>query len=1201
MFKLSIKSLWIGGFAMVAALGVAIKLAFALAVFVPQDAPVGYVAQDEVTNFNLKSGNEVLFRGQYEREFWSGTLLAYPISNTGALGDKSVFWSGDAAALIETQNFDTGRLIATLKDDGTKIAFRWNSLSAIQQGYLTSSTILDFLRGDRSNEIPNAGGTLRQRATAFGDVIHSRPLFVDDLVNPTVFVGSNDGMLHAVNAAGSASGGGQERWAYVPSMLLPKMKRLSADPYVHDYYVDGQINVASILSGSKRVLVGGLGAGGKGLYALDITGSAGLTATDEATLANKAMWEITPTKVSYASPTTTNAYVNLGYTYGTVTMAKVAGGVDAVIVGNGFNDGLGSYTGCTHATPTYTNCGGNYAAYLYVINANTGQLISAIKAGGDGTAASPNGLSTAAAVDSDGNGLIDRVYAGDLNGTMWKFDLATGTATALLTTSPAQAITSTPGVALHPNGGYMVNFVTGKMLVTADTTDASVFYAYGVWDGAPVANTALLTQTLSARNYMLADGLTVIPVRRVTSNQPNYSAGAGNHMGWKVALPAGEKVAGEGSFIENGRFYFMSHNPTISHTVPNTSSTIYGDNWQMELDYLTGGSKNEPFLDLSGNLKLDDADRIKYITGDTIPTGSAVGDPILTTDGIPVGKYLGIGLFSQPILVQLVTLNDTLYNQNPDIVVPASPVDRGVAGGHFDVEIYYGSTPAAQAQATITLSTTGQISGRPATLGAISVNGVVIAPALTTSDITNGFATSTNATVIKGKVGAGFTAARSGSTVVIKAPAGASYNGVPLTIVDGTSQAAVPSWTNLKLGFTTTVFTGGADVKPGDTCANGTIRCAFKQHDHEYDDAYDKTGVNFLDPGNPNYNISKAIASTATPFKVLVANQYLSPAVKLNIGNPGYLFNVDAGYVALKDYQTSATLDVAALPTYTRANIGSFAFNMPVNAFTPKDWWGGANGLPADVRVGLIPNEPRCVYQSFDKTYDGNMYQPVIPAGSVTADGNGTNGYSSATTALTATGVRHNGGLTFQVIKDSTPNSAIELNVAGRPEYGWRVKSQFYATYVLVEYTTFWHTKHLNICYGEPNFTKLPPPDNRPCGSVDTQFVRQCGLPPPPPGGTDPLIGNLGGGGGTVVSVTTTSNPAGNVTTTVIVFSNTLTARIVRTANGDGSVTIVTTDTAGTTTTQVIANSAGAVKSGGDERGLQAKTGRISWRELVAP
>jgi len=99
--------------------------------------------------------------------------------------------------------------------------------------------------------------------------------------------------------------------------------------------------------------------------------------------------------------------------------------------------------------------------------------------------------------------------------------------------------------------------------------------------------------------------------------------------------------------------------------------------------------------------------------------------------------------------------------------------------------------------------------------------------------------------------------------------------------------------------------------------------------------------------------------------------------------------------------------------------------------------------------------------------------------------------------------------------------------------------------------------------------------------------------------GTDPLIGDLSGGGGSVLSATTTV--VGAVTTTTITYADLRTATITRTANEDGSVTIVTVDADGNTTRQTIANKAGAVKTGGDERGLQARTGRISWRELVAP
>ena len=1329
MFKLPLRPFWIGLLALPIAAFVAFRVAVALTAFTPANQPIGYVAQDEITSFNLKSGNEVVFRGQYEREFWSGTILAYKADNSANLTGGSAWWTDDAGGLMNAQNYNTGRFIATMKDDGTPIAFRVTSLSSAQQAFLTSDNILNYLRGDRANEIPAAGGTMRQRISVMGDVVHSRPFYVADATNPTVFVGANDGMLHAINAnseVNDPSRAGRERWAYVPSMLLSKMKKLTVDPYVHDFFVNGQINVATIASGTKRVLVGGLGAGGKGLYALDITGSSGLTATNETEVAAKVKWEITPDKVNYATPSPSDSYANLGYTYGTVTIAKVnvsGTATDAVIVGNGYNDG------------------GDYGSYLYVINADTGAMIKRFKAG-SGTVTSPNGLSTPVAIDQDNNGMVDTVYAGDLNGSMWKFDLSdlsdrnavattSNFVSLLLTTSPAQAITSTPGVAIHPEGGYMVTFGTGKVLVDADLADSAVHYAYGIWDGAPVANAVLLPQTLTERIFVNSTG--TARVRSATSNQPVWTSGAANHKGWKLALPAGERVLGEGSFIENGRFYFTGSNPTIATTIPSTSSVVKGEAWLMELDYLTGGSKNLPFLDLSGNVKLDNDDRIKYTASDTIPTGSAVGDPILTTDGIAVGKFISIGLLSQPILVQLVTLNDTLFNQNPDIVVPYPQLNRGVEGGHFDVEIYYGpSVSATSATASITVGTAGQTSPFPATLGAITVNGVEVVPALVVTDLPDGGIASTNAETIRSKVKNGFTATRSGSVITIKAPLGAAYNGATLSVAAGSAQALVSEvrtsavaptrgtlvitqvdndsrrvsikcgstyvtgapgdirsiddtagrrladlfvkisgptgagltvngyttsctktglaasptaltcsiaaplgasacsggfstarmnvstntgpaggsngsvstaqsgWTNFAPALTTTAFSGAADASvSGNTCNNGNDKCSFKVHTHEYDDIYDKTGVNFLSASDPTYNLSNAVPSLTTQFKVLAHNQYLSPAAKLHIGNSGYNAAVDFGYVSMNTYQTSSTLDLASVPTYTRATIGSLTINLPTDAFTNKNWWGGVNGLASDVRDGLHPTEYGCVVVSASATQDGNLYQPVIPPATVTATGNGTRGWSSTTTQLTATGVRHNGALTLQIIKANTPNSAIEQNVSGRPEYGWRVKAADFATYVIAEYAMFHHTKHLGLCYGDTGWTKTPAVDTRTCGAVDSTTTKKCAVPVLNPPGSDPSIGDLSAGGGTVVSSVTTI--VGAVTTTTITYSDSRRATITRTVNDDGSVTIVTVDADGNRTTQTTANAAGGNRTGGDERGLQARTGRISWRELVAP
>ncbi|MDP2751940.1 MAG: PilC/PilY family type IV pilus protein [Rhodocyclaceae bacterium] len=1169
-------------FGLLALLGITfaiVKLSLAITAFTPANQPTGYVAQDEISNYDLTSGSETVFRPEYEMQYYSGNLYAYPVDAGGNINIAAEWWSGGAKGHIDAQNFDTGRLIATLKDNGDKIPFRWSNLSATQQGYLTSSTILDFLRGDRSNEIPIIGKTLRQRNSVLGEIVHSRPYYVADATYPTIFVGANDGMLHAINA--STSSGGAERWAVIPSMLLKKMKNLSVNPYVRDYFVDGQINIATLTSsGSKRVLVGGLGGGGKGLYALDITGSTGLTATNEADVASKIVWEITPTKLNYANPAITNATINLGYTYGTPTIAKVQNGSasDAVIIGNGYNDGLGDYANCTHATPNYTNCGGNYQAYLYVLDAYTGQLIRAIQAGTGGTSASPNGLSSPVGADSNGDGVIDLVYAGDLNGTLWKFDLSSPTpaswvASALVTTSPVQPITSTPGIAMHPNGGYMINFATGAMFTTADTTNTAVHYAYGIWDGAPAANAVLLSQTLTERSYTV--GSTTLRVRKVTSNVPDWTSGATHHKGWKVALPAGEKVVGEGSYIESGRFYFSSHNPTISITIPATTTVVYGENWLMELDYLSGGSNNQPFLDMNDDVLLNNSDRIKYIASDTLPVttpATVIGDPILTTDGIPVGKFLSNGVQSQPILVQLRTLNDTLFNQNPNVTFPAAPIGQGVTGGHFDTDIYYGQVSAGtKAVGSVTFTYAAPNTAKNVTALTIVVNGETLYTGTPghkkpkdLDDLLNGLS-SANYTISKNYI--------NNHTIKISAKSvGAAYNQAITVTMSVTDPNSTPVYTKVDLS-------NGADAEGGDNC---TTYCRMKSHIHQYDDRYDVTGLNMLNASNAADNLSNAIPSVATSFKVLAQNQYLSPAAKLHIGDASYLYNVDAGYITLKEYTTSATLDLASLPTYTRANIGSLAINLPIDALTSKDWYG--NG---DVRSGLHPTSAYCVMTSSGSN-DGNMYRPVIPPVNG-VDGPGINGWSASTTPATATGVRFNGALVIQVIRANTPNSAIEQSAPGRPEYGWRVKSSNYVTYVLAEYAIYWHHPN-NLCYGVTGWTKSPGADN---GSSSSYT--------PATGSTDPKIGSLGSGG-TVTSSTTTV--VGNVTTITIHYSDSTKIIIQKTANSTGSLTVVTTQysAAGTvtgTTTEIIANAAGSIKAGGNERGLQARTGRISWHELI--
>jgi hypothetical protein len=386
-------------------------------------------------------------------------------------------------------------------------------------------------------------------------------------------------------------------------------------------------------------------------------------------------------------------------------------------------------------------------------------------------------------------------------------------------------------------------------------------------------------------------------------------------------------------------------------------------------------------------------------------------------------------------------------------------------------------------------------------------------------------------------------------------------------------------------------------------------------HDHEYDDQYDKTGLNMLKPSDTAYQLSKAIGSTSTQFKVLMMNQYLSPAVSIHIGDATYNPSSSAGYVSVKNYQTAATLDIATVPTYTRDTIGSLVLNMPVDAFTVRDWWG-----TGDLRAGLHSTMPQCAYSGLYNS-DGDLvgsegadlYTPVIPPADGT-DGAGTSGIT--------TGARHNGTLTVQIIKASTPASAIEQNVSGRPQYGYRVKHADFYNYVLAEYIIYWHHPR-RICYGDSTttwyngtsgggpgasastgawntttlmagtgWTKAPPDDQKTTSASAT----------PATGSADPKLGTFGSTG-TVSDVTTTV--VGNVTTTTTTFTDGTSTVVTQTRNSNGTVTIRTVNrdaSGGSTTSEItVADAAGNVKTGGDERGLQARTGRISWRELFRP
>jgi type IV pilus assembly protein PilY1 len=368
----------------------------ALGGVIKQTAAVASIA----TNSTRLSTDTAVYQARFSSQDWSGELLAYPINSDGTMGAQ--LWN--AAAQMPTHN---ARNIFTWSGSAG-ISFDYASMNATQKTAMGSSALVDYLRGDSSGEQRN-GGSYRDRSTVLGDIVNSDALFVgaqdfgyrmlddsDEALayatyltekktrSTTIYVGANDGMLHAFDAAS-----GVEKFAYVPNETIvnENLSLLASTAYTHKYFVDGPafFGDAYIDTGSgaswKTILAGTTGAGGKSVFALDITDPNSFDAS-------KVLWEFTDP--------------DLGYTVGQPVVAKMADGQWAVVFGNGYNSA-------------------NQRAFLYIVNLETGALIKKIDTGA-GDATQHNGLASPALLDLDGDRTIDRIYAGDFI-AFWARDL----------------------------------------------------------------------------------------------------------------------------------------------------------------------------------------------------------------------------------------------------------------------------------------------------------------------------------------------------------------------------------------------------------------------------------------------------------------------------------------------------------------------------------------------------------------------------------------------------------------------------------------------------------------------------------------------------------------------------------------------------------------------------------------------------------
>ena len=670
-------------------------------------------------SFSLQTSTRI-YQARFNSSDWSGKLLSFPLDvATGTL--KAAEW--DAGVQIAKQKFDTERDWITW--NGSKgVAFTWDDnntadnysddtteLSENQRKALNKDISgndddqgverLEFLRGDRSKEFANGGG-FRNRSTPLGDIVHSTPTIVGppsfryrDIIpgttsqfapakysefrtkyanascfapdgtpitswtagtgstpgsrEPMIYFGANDGALHAVSACS-----GKEHLAFVPNTVFPNLSELTSPSYAHLFYVDGAPTVvdAYVKGAWRTVLVGTLEAGGKGVFALDVTDPNNFS---ESKASDIVLWEKNNLDTGFGE---------LGYTYSQPAIIKAEGHGWVAVFGNGYHGQSGH-------------------AILYIVNLENGTVIKSINLNNvDATAhGTGNGLSTVSPIDLDGDGDIDLIYAGDLNGNVWRFAAAPTTGfsesgTSLLFAAKnkdgvAQPITSRLAVGYHPTSaiGRMVYFGTGKYYERKDQDpDEAVVYntMYGIWDrdtGTAISSVTTRTSAVLQKQEITTEqrstfGTNSVNVRVVSNHSIKWiardattgdwgSCGSDASCGWYLDLhQKGEKMVAT-PILRGGRLIFVT---TIPSLVPCEAG---GTGWLMELDPRTGGRLDFPVFDLNGdtvfnsNDQLGSGDAAQSVSGKQSEVGilqppailAGIGGPGDGSFGNKEGKY----------------------------------------------------------------------------------------------------------------------------------------------------------------------------------------------------------------------------------------------------------------------------------------------------------------------------------------------------------------------------------------------------------------------------------------------------------------------------------------------------------------------------------------------------------------------------------
>ncbi len=654
---------------------------------------VGSESKQPVTSYAASSMNNQrtdvgVFSSGYSSDGWSGYVSATKLkANSTEFDTAANVWGNKSTGeLMDAWPTTTvnSRVVLTSKDDaaGTGISFQWSTgstpLTATQQALLQGAgteeqgiALVKYIRGDLSQD----GNLFRKRKSRQGDIVNSNIWYVADPAasygykgypefaksmrkrTPMLYVGGNDGMLHGFSAVD-----GSEKLAYIPKGVIEGLSTYAASTYSHRYFVDGSPYTGDVdVSGSgvvgssatpswKTMLVGSLAAGGRGYFVLDVTkpGSTDSSVSNDFTAANANNIVVTDkTFPGSATADTDPNFADIGHIYAPAVVdtvnpfvatqiSKMNNGRWAAVMGNGYNS--------VNERPVLLIQYLDGAKELLTIPVTT------TSAKGD------NGLSAPRLVDINGDGTPDVVYAGDLKGNLWKFDLGAGGVsgsaqwkvafggsvpffTAARTISPGvstrQAITTAPIVkASKSPKGLMVAFGTGRNLTADDRESNNLESLYSILDKT--------TYDLDPTGKFVTPVSTATPATGLT----------------KLVKQEFEATTVAGSGTNTGKTYWKTTANTVNFGAPDNSEGWYIDFKRPRERIL----KSFGFYDNSNLLEIFSE---SPASGGSTSTSEESCDP----PSAPNQQYLSIiNLFNgKPPSIQIMDSNgDGFYNAATD-------------------------------------------------------------------------------------------------------------------------------------------------------------------------------------------------------------------------------------------------------------------------------------------------------------------------------------------------------------------------------------------------------------------------------------------------------------------------------------------------------------------------------------------------------